>query len=75
MAIRRRISQEDSLSLLLFVISMLPLSCKLRDFVAGYQLGKEEGNVNCLMLMNDLKPYVRYEKKIKSLLQTVRVQQ
>lgn len=74
-AIRRRISWRDSLSPLLFVISMLPLSCIciLRDFGAGYQLGKEEGNVNHLMLINDLKLYGRNEKQINPFVQTVRV--
>lgn len=49
-AIRRGISQRDSLSPLLFVISMLPLSCicMLRDFGADISWGKEEGNVNHL---------------------------
>ena len=74
-AIRRRISQKDSLSPLFFVISMLPLSCicLLRDFGAGYQLGKEEGDVNHLMLMEDLKLYGRNEKEINPLVQTSRV--
>ena len=33
----------DSLSLLLFVIPMLPLTCVLHGASAGYQLSKEEG--------------------------------
>ena len=53
MPITRGISKEDSLSPLLFVMSMFPLSCILRDFVAGYQLEKEEGNVNRQTLMDD----------------------
>lgn len=54
---------------------MLPLSCIciLRDFGHRYQLGKEEGNVNYLMLMDDLKLYGRNEKEINPLVQTVRV--
>ena len=40
--IRRGIFQGDSLSPLLFLIAILPLSSILNESVAGYQLSKEE---------------------------------
>ena len=72
--IRRGIFQGDSLSSLLFVIAMLPLSSVLNDSGAGYQLSKEEGKITHLLFMDDLKLYYgRNEKEVNSLVHTVQV--
>ena len=73
MLIRRGIFQGDSLSPLLFAISMLPRSAILRESASWYKLSKEEGKINHLMFVDDLKLYGKNVKEINSLLQTVRV--
>ena len=55
--IKRGIFQGDSLSPLLFVIIMIPLSLILRDTRAGYQLKKKGCKINHLPFMDDLKLY------------------
>lgn len=70
-SVRRGIFQRDSLSPLLFVIAMLPLSNVLNESEAGYQLSKEEGKITYLLFTDDLKLYGRNEKEINSLVHTV----
>ena len=71
MNIRRGIFQGDSLSPLLFVIAMIPITSLLRQHKAGYNL---DGNrLNHLLFMDDLKLYSKNEREMKSLLQTVRL--
>ena len=55
--IKRGIFQEDSLSPILFVIIMIPLSLILTDTRAGYQLKKEGCKINHMLFMDDLKLY------------------
>lgn len=50
---------------------MLPLITILGESASGYKLSKEEGKINYLMFMDDLKLYQKNVKKINSLLQTV----
>ena len=69
--IKRGIFQGDSLSPLLFVIIMIPLSLILRDTRAGYQLEKDGCKVNHLLFMDDLKLYGKNNNQIDSLVQTV----
>ena len=71
--IRRGIFQGDSLSPLLFVLALIPLSLVLRKVKAGYDLGKNKGIVNHLLFMDDLKLYGKNEKQIDTLLNTVRI--
>ena len=72
-SIRRGIFHGYSLSPLLFVIAMLPLSSVLNESAAGHQLSKKEGRITHLLFMDDLKLYGRHEKKINSLVHSVRL--
>ena len=67
------IFQGDSLSPLLFVLSLIPLTLVLRKVRAGYDLGNGNGLVNHLLLMDDLKLYGRNESQLDPLIQSVRV--
>ena len=71
--IRRGIFQGDSLSPILFVIALIPLSEILRKVKMGYSLGKDGGKFNHLLFMDDLKLYGRNVNEIDSLIQTVRI--
>lgn len=71
--IRRGIFQGDSLSPLLFIIAMIPLSKILRKNAAGYKLDNQHEKINHLLFMDDLKLYGKNEKEINSLIQTVRI--
>ena len=71
--IRRGIFQGDSLSPLLFVLSMIPLTLILRKSTAGYDLAKEF-KVNHLLFMDDLKLFGKSEDQIDSLVQSETVQ-
>ena len=71
--IRRGIFQGDSLSPLLFVMALIPLTLVLRKVKAGYDLAGRRGVVNHLLFMDDLKLYGKSEKQVDTLLNTVRV--
>ena len=70
--IRRGFFQGDSLSPLLFVLALLPLSMILRVSV-GYEMTKDGCRINHLLFMDDLKLFAKNEKEIDSLVQTVRI--
>jgi len=55
--IRRGIFQGDTLSPLLFVVAMIPLSYLLNKETMGYKFGKEGKKINHLLFMDDLKLY------------------
>ena len=55
--IRRGIFLGDSLSPLLFVIAIIPLTRMLRQCDTGYQLGDGHSKINHLLFMDDLKLY------------------
>ena len=75
--IKRGIFQGDSLSPLLFVIAMIPLTKILRKHSAGYNMEKRgrgrQKKINHLLFMDDLKLFGKSEQEIESLVQTVRV--
>ena len=71
--IRRGIFQGDSLSPLLFVLALFPLSMILRKVSAGYEMKKDGCRINHLLFMDDLKLFAKNEKAIDSLVQTVRI--
>ena len=60
----------DSLSPLLFVLALFPLSMILRKVSAGYEM-KDGCRINHLLFMDDLKLFTKNEKEIDSLVQTV----
>ena len=71
MKIERGIFQGDSLSPLLFVIILIPLTHILRKASPGYANSKEK--TNHLLFMDDLKLYSKTEKTLDSLIKTVRI--
>ena len=72
--IKRGIFQGDSLSPLLFIIGLIPLSVILRDAKQGYSLRKTSSDkINHLMYMDDLKLYGKSKDELESLVHTVRI--
>ena len=71
--VTRGIFQGDSLSPLLFVLSMVPLSLILKKVNACYKLGKKECKLNHLLFMDDLKLYAKSEEQTNTLVRTVHV--
>ena len=63
---QRGIFQGDALSPLLFVIAMIPLNHILRKFTDRYKLSKSLEKINHLMYMDDIKLFVKNEKRIGS---------
>ena len=66
--INRGIFQGDSLSPLLFIMIMAPLSMILKDEQKGYKLGNSGNLVNHLLFMDDLKLYGKSQDEIDALL-------
>ena len=71
--VKRGIFQGDSLSLLLFVLSMIPQSLVLRKVNACYEWGKKEYKLNHLLFRDDLKLFGKNEEQIDSLVSTVHI--
>ena len=63
----------DSLSPLVSVLALIPLSLILKKAKAGYEFSESKEKINHLLFMDDLKLYSRSEKGLDSLVQTVRV--
>ena len=57
----------------MFVLELIPLSLILRKAKAAYEFSESKEKINHLLFMDDLKLYSRNEKRLDSLLQTVRV--
>ena len=70
--IKRGIFQGDSLSPLVFVLALIPLSLILRKAKAAYEFSESKEKINHLLFMDDLKLYIRSETGLESLVQTVR---
>ena len=71
-SIRREIFQGDSLSLLLLVVCIIPLTHVLCKTEARYTLGGGE-KLNHLLFMDDLKLHGKSENEIKVLVSTLEV--
>jgi len=68
--IKRGIFQGDSLSPLLFIMVMIPLSILLRKEKFGYELDRCT-SINHLFFMDDLKLYGKSERELKELMRVV----
>ena len=71
--LRRGIFQGDSLSSLLFVIAMIPLTIILRKTEEGHQTSKMAAKISHLLYMDEFKLYSKTETELESLLNTVRI--
>ena len=71
--IRRGIFQGDSLSPLLFVLAMIPLTLVLRKTKIFYQLKRGGEKINHLLFMDDLKLFAKSEEQIDSMVNSVRI--
>ena len=71
--VRRGIFQGDSLSPLLFVICMVPLTMVLRKVNFHYELGDKVTRLNHLLFMDDLKLFAKSHDQIDSLVKTVQM--
>ena len=67
------IFQGDSLSPLVFVLPLIPLSLILRKAKAAYEFSESKEKVNRLLFIDNLKLYSQSEKELDSLIQTVHV--
>ena len=74
--IRRGIFQGDTLSPLLFVVAMIPLSILLNKEAKGYKFGGEVGKkgkkINHLLFMDDLKLYGGSREEVEGLVGVVK---
>ena len=71
--INRGIFQGDSLSPLLFVLIMIPLTLALRNTSLGYKMSKESEPISHLLFMDDLKLYASNKNSLDSLVNTVKI--
>ena len=71
--IKRGIFQGDSLSPLLFVLAMIPLSMVLKKMKAGYTLGRNRGKLNHLLFMDNLKLYGKSLNELDSQVEITRI--
>ena len=70
--IRRGIFQGDSLSPLLFVLCMIPLTQILRKLKSGYTLKNGE-TLNDILFMDDLKIFAKSDSEVDGLVSTVQI--
>ena len=68
--IKRGIFQGDSLSPLLFCISLIPISSELNSSGYGYKIGTEQ--VTHLFYKDDLKLYAKDDSELEGLLRIVK---
>ena len=69
--IRRGIFQGDSLSPLLFVVAMIPLTSLLKREAMGYKFGSQGRKINHLLFMDDLKLFGRDKEEVDKLVEVV----
>ena len=73
MDVKRGILQGDSLSPLLFVLCLIPLTTVLNKSESVYQFSSNKEKINHLLFMDDLKLYPKNEKGLEPLVQIVRI--
>ena len=64
--VNRGMSQGDSVSPILFVITLIPLSILLRDMKAGCMLGEVWGKINNLLFMDVLELFGKTMQEMDS---------
>ena len=69
--IKQGIFQRDSLSSLVFVLALIPLSLILTKAKTAYKFSESKEKINHLLFMDDLKLYSRSEQGLHSLVLTV----
>ena len=69
--IKRGIFQGDSLSPLLFVMAMIPLTFLLRRETFGFKFKGHDTVINHLFFMADLKLYAKTERELNELMHFV----
>ena len=71
--VQRGIFQGDALSLLLFIIAMMPLNYILRKFTARCKLSKSQENINHLLYMDGVKLFAKNGKELENLMNAVKI--
>ena len=71
--VKRGIFQGDSLSPVLLVFSMVPLSLILRKVNGSYEWGQKEYKLNHLLFMDDMNLFSKSEEQMDTLVKTVHV--
>jgi hypothetical protein len=71
--IKRGIFQGDSLSPLLFIMAMIPISTIIRRMKKGYEMDKGKDMITHLLYMDDLKLYTKSEESMTSVINTVQM--
>ena len=71
--IKQGVFQGDSLSPLVFVLALIPLSLILRKAKAAYKFSESKEKINHLLFVDDLKLYNQSEKGLHSLVETVKI--
>ena len=71
--IRRGIFQGDSLSPLLFVVALIPVTIMLRTLKQGYSFGKGKERLNHVSFMNDLKLCCSNDNETDKLVKTIKI--
>ena len=66
-------SRGDSLTLLLFVVSLIPFTIILRSLKHGYSFGKGKEKLNHLLFVDDLKLYSSNDNEIDRLVKVVKI--
>ena len=69
--IKRDVFQGDSLSPSVLVLALISLSLILRKARTAYEFSESKEKIKHLLFMEDLKLYIRSEKGLDSLVQTV----
>ena len=64
---------QDPISLLLFIIVIIPLSTIFRKFTAGYKLGRSQDKIKHLMDTDVIKLFAKSEIKPENQIQAVKV--
>ena len=71
--IQRGIFQGDTLSLLLFIIALIPLKNILRKFATGYKFTKSKEKINHRMYMGDIKLFAKNKKERETLINAIKI--